>query len=67
MISAHFGKMAKIGEIDLPNHVKTLGYSNISALGREMSVFRSFPHFYVNSQKHTISQKTSKLAKFNEI
>ena len=54
MIFAHFGEMAKCGEIDLPNHVKTLCYSNISALGREKSVFRSFPHISVNTPNYTI-------------
>ncbi len=61
MISAHFGQMAQLGEIDLQNHIKTLGYSNIPALGREMSVFRSFPHFYVNSPKSSISTKNLKI------
>ena len=59
MISAHFREMAQLGEIDLHNPIKTLGYSNIPALGREMSVFRPFPHFYVNSP--TSSNFTKKL------
>ena len=62
MIAANFCEIAQCGEIDLPNHVKTLCYSNISALGREISVFRSFPHFYVNSLKYTIFTKNLKIS-----
>ena len=62
MISAHFGQMAQLGEIDLQNHIKTLGYSNIPALGREKSVFRSFPHFYVKSPKSQIPAKNLQIS-----
>ena len=62
MISAHFREMAQLGEIDLHNPIKTLGYSNIPALGREMSVFRSFLHFYVNSLKFPNFTKNLKIS-----